>query len=52
VISNFYSLFPSIEKVNREVFALIGDAPQMAPVEPAATQSLSALVKKERNFKK
>lgn len=31
---------------------MIGDAPQLAPVEPAATQSLSALVKKERSFKK
>ncbi len=42
----------NIEKVNREVFALIGDAPQLAPVEPAATQSLAQLVKKERNYKK
>lgn len=31
---------------------MIGDVPQLAPVEPAATQSLSALVKKERSFKK
>ena len=34
-----YPLF-SIEKVNREVFALIGDVPQMAPVEPV-TQNLA-----------
>ena len=43
---------PFLEKYNREVFALLGDAPQMAPAEPAATQSLALLVKKERNYKK
>ena len=32
--------FSPIEKVNREVFALIGDVPQMAPVEPV-TQNLA-----------
>ena len=55
LLSNFFIwLTPYliyIEKVNREVFALIGDVPQMAPVEPA-TQNLAQLVKKERNFKK
>ena len=42
---------PNVEKVNREVFALIGDVPQLAPAEPV-TQTLAQLVKKERNFKK
>ena len=34
----FIDLTPylALEKVNREVFALIGDVPQMAPVEPVA----------------
>lgn len=38
-----------VEKVNREVFALIGDVPQLVP---ALAETTKALVIKEKNLKR
>ena len=45
----FVTYYAYIEKVNREVFALIGDVPQMAPV---VADSPATFIKKQKNMKK